>query len=419
MSLTCFTIRMLTSAALGTAILAAPVAAGAQAVVRTVIVGERSVPETGRVHLSRFADLTEQNMIAVGTALQVGDLFTTAAPDANVLLEIGCPADGRTVFRFSGAFRVVVLPPRPDVPCVLQMLGGGVDVMAEEPTEINVGGVVLGSRGTQYAVHLRRTEEGPVCEGVVYENDLMIRTRLKEIPLATSRSWVYKFATGTGAQAGIPEGMLRQSAMIATRFDVARLRGDKAATAPEIERQEAELLALHIEVLRAPANKDARLRLGTRQETVGSLDSARYNLERAGRIPLKEGAARDKVTPLQVEARAAQPQARSKTEAAVAKRPTEVPGSLRVGTAGEPAARALDLVRAGKAAEAVALVRPRVDASTATARDYYALAEAYRALQDRAAARSAAERALASPDAATALTAAELETLRAIVRGGQ
>ncbi len=88
-------------------------------------------------------------------------------------------------------------------------------------------------------------------------------------------------------------------------------------------------------------------------------------------------------------------------------------------TAADPAARALELVRAGKPADAVALIRPRVDASTATARDYYALAEAYRALQDRAAARNAAERALAFSNAASALSASELETLRAIVSGRQ
>ena len=84
----------------------------------------------------------------------------------------------------------------------------GVDVMAEEPTEINAGGVVLGSKGTQYAVRLRRSESGPVCEGVVYENDLLIRTTQKEIPLSTSRSWVFNFATGTGEQAGISEQVL-------------------------------------------------------------------------------------------------------------------------------------------------------------------------------------------------------------------
>jgi hypothetical protein len=394
MLLTRVAFRKWASAAVGTAIFAAPVAANAQAVVRTVIVGESSVPETGRVHLSRFADFAVQNKIAVGTALQVGDLLTTAAPETNVLLEIGCPANGRTVFRFSGAFRVVVLPPRPDVPCVLQLLGGGVDVMAEEATEINAGGVVLGSKGTQYAVHLRRTDAGPVCEGIVYENALHIRTGPTEIPLSTSRSWLYNFATRTGQQGGISERALTQSATIAARFDVARLRADKTLTpakASEIKRQESELLALHIEVLKAPANKDARLKLGTRQETVGSLDGARYNLLRVGRVPTKKEEPRDKMTPPQVEAKIVTP----------------------------PAARALELVRAGRPAEAVALVRPRVDASSATARDSYALAEAYRALQDRAAARSAAGRALAFPDAATALSAAEIGTLRAILGGGQ
>ncbi len=226
MLLTNVTIRKWTSAAFGTAIIAAPVVSHAQAIVRTVLVGERSVTDTDRVQLSRFADFAIEKKIAVGTTLEVGDLLSTAAPDTNVLLEVGCPANGRTVFRFSGAFRVVVLPPRADVPCVLQLLAGGVDVMAEEPTEINAGGVVLGSKGTQYSVHLRRTESGPVCEGVVFENDLLIKTRQKEIPLSTSRSWIFNFATEAGQQGDISERALRESAVIASRFDVARLTVD-------------------------------------------------------------------------------------------------------------------------------------------------------------------------------------------------
>ena len=400
MLLTRVTIRKWASAAFSTAIIATPAAASAQAIVRTVIVGERSVPDTERVQLSRFADFAVEKKIAVGTTLQVGDLMSAAAADGTVLLEIGCPANGRTLFRFSGAFRVVVLPPRTDVPCVLQLLAGGVDVMAEEPTEINAGGVVLGSKGTQYAVHLRRSESGPVCEGVVYENDLLIRTTQKEIPLSSSRSWVFNFATGTGEQAGISERVLRESAVIASRFDVARLRSEGVLTparASEIERQESELVTLHMEVLKAPANKDARLRLGNKQETVGSLDSARYNLKRVGReLMLREVPGGAPNAPTSVRSTAAQ---------------------TMIGA--DPSARALELVRAGKPADAVALVKPRVDASTATPRDYYALAEAYRALKDPAAATNAAERALAFSNAGTALSAAELETLRAIVSGRQ
>jgi len=359
------------------------------------------------VQLSRFADFAVEKKIAVGTTLQVGDLMSTVAPDTNVLLEIGCPANGGTVFRFSGAFRVVVLPPRPDVRCVLQLLAGDVDVIAEEATEINAGGVVLGSKGTQYAVHLRRTESGPVCEGVVYDNDLLIKTSQNQIPLSTSRSWVFNFATATGELGEISEVVLKQSALVAGRFDVARLRAEGVLTpakASEIAREESELVALHMEVLKAPANKDARLRLGTRQRAVGS-DSARYNLKRVGGELINKEAVK--------------PQASTKTEAAVTKPPRASSAvnstSTRTMIAADPAARALELVRGGKPAEAVALIRPRVDASSATARDYYALAEAYRALQDRAAARNAAERALAFRNAATALTAAELETLRAIV----
>jgi hypothetical protein len=394
-------------------ILATPVAATAQAVVRAVIVGENSVPVTDGVHLSRFADLTEEPRIAVDAALEVGDLFWATRSD--VLLEIECPAKGRTPFRFSGPFRVVVLPPRPAIPCVLQLLAGGVDVRAdEEATEINAGGIVMGSKGTQYAVRLRRDSEGPVCDTVVYDDYLNVTPMgLETVQLPSNNGWTYNFATRRGSRGAISEQMVTQSASIATKFDLTRWR--PVPTAPDsVEAQrkaaERELYALHVEVLTTPANQSSRAKLGNTQERFGITDGARYNLKRAG-------AFRADVRNLpETDSRRPAPQALP-SGAATTRRPPEAAATPNVTAVVEPATRALELVHAGNPAQAIELLRPRMEASKATTRELYALAEAYVATRNPVAARKAAEQALGSRDAARVLSASEIERLRTILRG--
>jgi hypothetical protein len=356
---------------------ATPAAASAQAVVRAVIVDGKSVTQTDRVHRSRFADLTEETTIAVNTPLEAGDLIR--ALDSKVLVELECASKGRTPFRFSSGFRVVVLPPRQDVPCVMQLLAGGVDVRTEEATEINAGGIVLGSRGTQYAVQLRRTDEGTVCDGVVFDDELEVKVPAREaMKLASNSGWTYNLVTGTGRRGAVPERAIEWSAAVATAFDLTLL-DPGAAGSPEAQKQLGQqLFELNMAVLRAPANQELRAELGRTQQRLGITAAARYNLKRAGAPKIEQA------TP----------------------RGSDV-----------PAGRALELVRAGNPAAAIEMLQPKVDSSQATARDYYVLAEAYLAARDRASARRMAEQALAAPDAATALNASEIETLRALQRG--
>jgi hypothetical protein len=191
------------------------------------------------------------------------------------------------------------------------------------------------------------------------------------------------------------------------------------STPPEEQRVQVkeELLALHTAALQAPADPETRTRLGTTQKRLGIADGARYNLIRAERIKLDPARSTlDPAKPPQREPPAAQREAVPRAPAAVTTRPIPPSAVRSVERASvlEPSARALGLVRAGNPAEAIALLQPRVDASQATTRDFYALAEAYVATGDRAAATRAAGRALAAPDAATALTPDEIERLRSL-----
>ena len=386
---------------------ATPVAGSARAVVRAIIAGRESVTGTDRVHRIKFADLAEETSVAVNTTLEAGDLIW--ALDPNVLVEIECASNGRTPFRFSNGFRVVVLPPRQEVPCVLQLLAGGVDVRTEEVTEINAGGIVLGSKGTQYAVRLHRTEQGAVCDGVVFDDELEVKVPAREVMTLTSNSgWTYNLGTGRGQRGAITEQAFERSAAIATVFDLTRLNAG-AAGPPEARKQlEQQLFALHVAVLKAPADKEARAELGRTQQRFGILDGARYNLTRAG-APVVEQA-----TPRDSKPVAAQPQTVPDKDAAAAQRTQRMAARAAGQPAAVPAERALELLRDGNHAAAIEMLRPRADSSQATARDYYVLAQAYLAAGDGASARRMAERGLAARDAATSLSASEIETLRAL-----
>jgi len=270
---------------------------------------------------------------------------------------------------------------------------------------------VLGSKGTQYAVRLRRTADGAVCDGVVYDDDLMVTPPGRQmITIRSSNGWTYDLATRQGRQGAISARMVRMSAEIATEFDLARV-APAAAGSPEVRQQ---LLSLHVAVFTAPADQDVRAQLGRTQERFGIADGASYNLKRAG--VLKTEVTR----PPGLDAPVSPPQAAPTKAAIRAERPQRaVTRAAEAAVIVEPAERAFELVRAGTPAAAVELLRPRVEAAQARARDFYALAEAYLAMQDRAAARTAAQQALNASDAATALSASELDAIRAVLRGKQ
>lgn len=299
---------------------ATPGAASAQAVVRAVIVDGKSVTQTDRVRRSRFADLTEETTIAVNTPLEAGDLIR--ALDSKVLVELKCASTGRTPFRFSSGFRVIVLPPRQDVPCVMQLLAGGVDVRTEEATEINAGGIVLGSRGTQYAVQLRRTNEGAVCDGVVFDDELEVKVPAREaMRLTTSSGWTYNLATGTGTRGAVPDRTIEWSAAVATAFDLARLAPGTASSPEAQKRLGQQLFELNMAVLKAPANQELRAELGKTQQRLGITDAARYNLKKAEVLKRQQATPRVSDVPA---AQAVRPQTPALKDAATALSASEV-----------------------------------------------------------------------------------------------
>lgn len=282
-----------------TAVLAlVPAAASGDMVVRTIIVAGRSVPKTDRVRLARFADLREEGFLALNTRLGVGDLITSTAQD--VLVELTCvrppgatpaaDAGGQppgspegTPFRLSSGFRAVVLPATAQAPCVLELLSGGVDVETDEPTVVNAAGIVLGTRGTTFAVRLRRTPQGVVCDGVVFEGLLDLNPPQRTtVVLEQGRAWQWNVTASAGKQAPVADDVLRESARVHTLFDLAAVNPAVFTTTSVTERRAAgqKLFTSRAAVLREPTNLEARVGLAAAQSAVGLTRNASLQLRK-------------------------------------------------------------------------------------------------------------------------------------------
>lgn len=118
-----------------------------QVVVRSLSLGERSVAETRDVRYLPFADTAGEHELVVGMALEAGDLLSSRSGDAVVGLDCG----GSTAAVLSAKFRVLINGTEGER-CVLDLMSGSLDVLADAPTQVNVGGVVLGTEGTAYTV---------------------------------------------------------------------------------------------------------------------------------------------------------------------------------------------------------------------------------------------------------------------------
>ena len=188
------------------------------------------------------------------------------------LVELSCvPSRGNT-YRLKGPFRVMIDVPL-DTTCHVNVMAGHGDVIAESPTTTTVGGVPLGSTGTQYAVDVtneggqlnRRVAvfEGTVKElksGIIVEQGLMLRLtgrRLRPSPVSTEA--------------------IERSAEVNARLDVASAA--RASRDPASEYQ--QLKQLYSQVLARPADTASRVALAKRQIDLKVNAQAAYNLKRA------------------------------------------------------------------------------------------------------------------------------------------
>ena len=135
-----------------------------QATVHGLARGTQPLEETTGVQLKRIDSSTEP-VVRVGMELHPGDRLSSGGDRVDV--ELQCP--GGSVLRFTGSYRVFIDEPGDGVDCAVNFLSGTVDVLTDKPTEIESGGVTLGSEGTQYSVSVSYRDRQPDVGCQVYD----------------------------------------------------------------------------------------------------------------------------------------------------------------------------------------------------------------------------------------------------------
>lgn len=252
-----------------------PGAARPQAEVTALARGSDPLEESGDLRLSRFADASEETSVAVGTALEVGDLLSSVTGEIDVELTCG----EETVLQFSGAFRVLIDDPDA-TDCAVDFLSGSLDVVSDQPAEIDAGDVTLGSEGTEFAVELARTEEGSDHQLTVFDGKVNVFAEGSESPVEAGKTWRLAGKGKEVVWGEVTEEAADRAAAIHARLDVARsvAAGEQVADPKQaIE----ELKSRHKEVLLKPGDKDVRLSLAKAQLAYKQDLKAAYHLKRA------------------------------------------------------------------------------------------------------------------------------------------
>lgn len=254
--------------------------AAPQAVVSTLARDLEPLTETTDVRCSRFASFDDEPKVVVGMELEPGDLLASVSGDVD--LELTCPSG--TLLRFSGGFRVMIDAAEEGNDCAVNFLSGTLDVLTDQPTEVNAGGVVLGSEGTQYSVELSRSGGAADWSCLVYDGRVRWKTPESDGRwLKTGRR--LRFATHrSGAavmdEARIAEPELSRAALRYARFDVVKSRTSDHQV-DDLRAAVRQLSKLHLEVLIRPADVDRRVDLAKMQITY-RIPQAIFNLNRAG-----------------------------------------------------------------------------------------------------------------------------------------
>lgn len=260
--------------------LLAAVPAAAQVKVTTLALDGKPLLETTGIRLSRYADLTENNLLKVGDVLSENDLVTALVP--GLFVELTCPKG--TLLRFTGGFRAVISPPE-EADCAVNYLSGNLDVLTDEPTQVGVGGKTLGTSGTSYALRLDRPGGEPSERVLVFEGNVKVTSRTVSTVVPTGQSLTFSRLVTKPVLKPVTTREVERWAALYASFDVAKARaagvevsGEQAAAT------EAKLTQLHAAVLRDPAAAEPRLELAAEQASHRIGDEALYNMRRSQKI---------------------------------------------------------------------------------------------------------------------------------------
>jgi hypothetical protein len=230
--------------------------------------GEPAPP--GAVRCSRFADGLEIGLVE-GMVLEPGDRVWSA--EDSVDLRLACGEDSEHML--SGAFQAFIDFPG-DAACAIKMIGGDLDVLASQKVTTDVGGIILGNEGTQYAVRVQPGGTAP-AEVVVFDGQVRAVARGQAEEVSTGTSLQLAGGRLGGWRRRISGDDVARSASVYARTDLA-LAGRTYGTVGDPRREVDELYSLHSTVLGNPGDRGARAALARAEIRLGLCDQAFYHL---------------------------------------------------------------------------------------------------------------------------------------------
>ncbi len=354
---------------------AAPTSATAQARI------EALEPDASSFRVERLASFIAEPA-DTGMELLPGDLLTGSA--SGTALELNCPAGSNNSYRLEGPFRMLIDAPREGV-CHVNLLGGGVDVLAESGTSVTAGGVEMGSVTTQYAVRLEGSGAAATPKLIVYDGAVVVSTvQGRKLPLGAGLALRLDRAGPTSEPQAVAPEEYRRSAAIYSRLDIAKASkaGAQISDSTAVMNQ---FTTLHAEVLKNPADTAKRAELARYQIQYKINNEALYNLRRVD-LTTEQKLQRYDIDPATLQRGLTQ----ANRDLYIARVRPDAFKAAAVSTTDTD----LELIAAGKVDEALKSLLARAEAGTATSRDYYALSKAYLELKDVRLSAAYGERAL-------------------------
>jgi len=234
----------------------------------------------GSARCLRFSDGVEVDLIAP-MLLYPGDEIWSDSEQIDVRLECG----EQTVQLLSGRFRAFVDFPG-DKLCAIKLARGALDVLTDSLIQIDVGGIVLGNEGTQYAVRLTGNTRA-LAEVSVFDGSVRASAPGQSAQIRTGNTLeLGRLGRLDGAERRLSEHDIARSAGIYARTDLAVSR-NAVGTLVEPRRDYQELERLHRDVLGDPGSRSARAALARAQIRLGVNDDAFYHLKHGNLLKKK------------------------------------------------------------------------------------------------------------------------------------
>jgi hypothetical protein len=337
-------------------------------------------------------------MAVSGMDLVPGDLVSSSVE--GVSLSLRCTGEGGdNTYDLASPFRVLIDVPS-DAPCHINLLSGTTEVTAEAPSETSAGGVTLGSTGTEYAVEVRRDSDTLVFRCSIFTDSVSVVSGSSLIARAGSR--LIWNRGGTFDLARISPEQLKESAAFRARFDLAAAQ-EKGTDPEDSGATFQRLQTLHYQVLEDPTSAEKSVELAKALLEIQLPEQASYNLRKAN---IRSDAI---LRNYQIDPNVLRSIPRTSARPSVVTRyPVSV---LQPPAAADP----LQLVERGQVGEAIAILKRRVEAGSATSRDYFTLAKAYGQQGEGSQARANAGRALVLHARDGLLSSADLRELGELI----